>query len=127
LLKIYKSLTINEQLRSEIKKDINRVKGLQESLEKKEGKNLLKHSVSKRREIESSKEPFRGFTGANFFHSSFGFKWSWFRKLRYKIRHKGQDVIFIFNNFFLLGLIVWISFLRGYIAYSNITSKKTDF
>ena len=127
LLKIYKSLTINEQLRSEIKKDINRVKGLQESLEKKEGKNLLKHSVSKRREIESSKEPFRGFTGANFFHSSFGFKWSWFRKLRYKIRHKGQDVIFIFNNFFLLGLIVWISFLRGYIAYSNITSKKLIF
>jgi hypothetical protein len=41
LLKIYKSLTINEQLRSEIKKDINRVKGLQESLEKKEGKSHI--------------------------------------------------------------------------------------
>jgi len=27
----------------------------------------------------------------------------------------------------LLGLIVWISFLRGYIAYSNITSKKLIF
>lgn len=128
LINTYRSIPVDEHLRSEIKKDISRVRGLERSEEKKKKtKKDYQDLLSKKRKRKPIKQPFKGFAGSYFFYGSFGFKWSWLRKVRYRLRQTGQDVTFILNNYVLIGLIVWISFLRGYMATTNITSKKILF